>query len=43
MIQAIDRKLMNEDTEPPKGVQGWDYNTEYTGEWKKKGYKDDYH
>ena len=29
--------------EPPKGVQGWDYNTEYTGAWGKKGYKDDWH
>ena len=28
---------------PKQGVAGWDYDTEYTGDWKKKGYVDNYH
>ena len=28
---------------PVKGVQGWDYNTEYNGEWQKKTRVDNWH
>ena len=27
---------------PPEGVQGWDYNSEYTGSWAPKGWLDNY-
>ena len=29
--------------EEVSGIRGWDHSNEYTGEWKKKGYADNYH